>query len=86
MIFSYIILQLSKFNTNVISQAALVVKKLPANTGDVRDKGSIPGLARSPRGGHGNPFQCSCLEDPWTEEPGGLKPWCYKELDIAEVT
>ena len=63
-----------------------MVKKLPANTGYVRVKGSTPGLARSPGGGHVNPFQCSCLEDPWTEEPGGLQPWCYKELDTAEVT
>ena len=29
-----------------------------------RDLGSIPGLGRSPRGGHGNPLQCSCLENP----------------------
>ena len=38
------------------------------------DPGSIPGSGRSPRGGHGNPLQCSCLENsiPWTEEPGGL--------------
>ena len=31
-----------------------------------------PGLGRSPEGGHGNPLQCSCLENYWTEEPGGL--------------
>ena len=35
--------------------------------------GSIPGAERSPRGGHGNPLQYSCLENPWTEEPGGLQ-------------
>ena len=40
----------------------LVVKNPPANAGDVRDMGLIPGLGRSPGGGHGNPFQCSCLE------------------------
>ena len=39
------------------SQLALVVKNLPANTGNVRDMGSIPGLGRSPGGGHGNPLQ-----------------------------
>ena len=34
----------------------------------------IPGLGRSPGGGHGNPLQYSCLgESPWTEEPGGLQ-------------
>ena len=40
----------------------LVVKNLPANAGDVRDTGSIPGSGRSPGGGHGNPLQYSCLE------------------------
>ena len=39
------------------SQVALVVKNLPANAGDVRDVGSIPGSGRSPEGGHGNPLQ-----------------------------
>ena len=42
----------------------LVVKSLPANVGDVRDTGSIPGSGRSPGGGHGNPVQYSCLESP----------------------
>ena len=40
------------------------VKKQPANAGDTRDVGSIPGLGRSPGGGHGNPLQGSCLESP----------------------
>ena len=40
---------------------ALAVKNLPANTGDRRDTGSIPGLGRFPGGGHGNPVQYSCL-------------------------
>ena len=43
---------------------ALVVKNSPAIVGDVRDMGSIPGLGRSPGGGHGNPLQYSCLENP----------------------
>ena len=46
------------------SQVALVVKNLPANAGDIRNKGSIPGLGRSPGGGHGNPLQYYCLENP----------------------
>ena len=37
------------------------------------DPGSIPGLGRSPGGGHGNPLQYSCLEIPWAEEPCGLQ-------------
>ena len=40
------------------------VKNLPAIAGDIRDMGSIPGLGRSPGGGHGNPLQYSCLENP----------------------
>ena len=46
------------------SQVALVVKNLPANAGDTTDSGLIPGSGRSPGGGHGNPFQCSRLENP----------------------
>ena len=42
---------------------SLVVKNLPANVGDVKDAGSIPGLGRSPGGGNGNPVQYSCLEN-----------------------
>ena len=48
----------------VASQVALVVKNLPANAEDVRDVGLIPGSGRSSRGGHGNPLQYSCLENP----------------------
>ena len=46
------------------SQAVLVVKNLPANAGDIRDMGSIPGSGRFPGGGHGNPLQYSYLENP----------------------
>ena len=42
----------------------LVVKKPPASAGDLRDTGSFPGSGRSPGGGHGNPLQHSCLENP----------------------
>ena len=41
-----------------------MVKNAPANAGDIRDEGLIPGLGRSPEGGHGNPLQYSCLENP----------------------
>ena len=41
---------------------ALVVKDIPANAGDVKDRGLIPGLGRYPGGGHGNPLQYTCLE------------------------
>ena len=41
------------------SQVVLVVKNMPGNATDIRDKSSIPGLGRSPGGGHGNPPQSS---------------------------
>ena len=45
------------------SQVALVLKNPPANSGDLRDVGSIPGSGRSPGEGNGNPLQYSCLEN-----------------------
>ena len=42
---------------------ALVVKNLPANAGDIKDMGWIPGLGRSPGEGQGNPLQYSGLEN-----------------------
>ena len=41
-----------------------MVKNLPANEGDIRDRSSIPESGRSSGGGHGNPLQYSCLENP----------------------
>ena len=41
-----------------------MVKSLPANVGDLRDTGLVPGLGRSPWGGRGSPLQYSCLENP----------------------
>ena len=43
---------------------ALVVKNSPADAGDLREASSIPESGRSPGGGHGNPLQSSCLENP----------------------
>ena len=49
---------------------AQVVKNLP----EMRETWVQPlGLGRCPGGGHGNPLQYSCLENPWTEEPGRLQ-------------
>ena len=42
----------------------VVSKNPPANAGDSGDTGSIPGLVRSPGGGHGDLLQYSCLENP----------------------
>ena len=41
-----------------------MVKNPPANAGDIKDVGSIPGSGRSPGGGYGNTLQYSCLENP----------------------
>ena len=49
---------------NWASQAVLVVKNPPANAEDARDTSWIPGSGKSPGGGHGNPLQYSCLENP----------------------
>ena len=79
---------LTTFFTDLLedSQAALVVKNPPANEGDVKDVGSIPGLGRSSRGGHDNPLQYSCLEQPMDKGAWWATPWGRKELDTTEVT
>ena len=62
-------------------------KEPSANAGDIRDAGQIPGLGRSPGGGHGNPLQYSCLENPM-DRGGcqGYSPQGPKELDTSEET
>ena len=57
----------------------LVVEKLPADAGDLRDTGLIPGSGRTPGGGNGNPSGSLVWRIPWTEEPGRLSPWGNKE-------
>ena len=64
----HIFISLSGFNlcslmANGVSQVALVMKS-PPNAGNIKYAGSGPGLKRSPGGGHGNPHQYSCLENP----------------------
>ena len=56
-------LQKQRMHIQGASQVELMVKNLPANAGDVRDMGLIPGSGRSPRVGNGNPLQYSCLEN-----------------------
>ena len=61
------------------------LKNLPANAGDLRDKGCIPGSGRSPGGGHGNPLRYSCLEKPHGQRSlVGYSPWGHKESDMTE--
>ena len=57
-----------------------MVTNLPANAGAEGDSGLIPRLRRSPGEGNGNPFQCSCLGNAWTEEPGGLQSMGLQRL------
>ena len=55
------------------------------STCNVVDLGSILGLGRSPGGGHGNPPQYSCLENPQGQRRlAGYSPWGHKELDMTE--
>ena len=68
------------------SQVALVVKNSPADAGEVRDVGSIPGLGRSPGGRHGNSLQYSCLENPMDRGVWWTAFHSRKESDITEVT
>ena len=46
------------------SQVAVLAKNTPSNVEDIRDRGSVLGLDRSPGGGHSNPVQYSCRENP----------------------
>ena len=50
-------------------------KEQPANAGDIRDMGLIPGLERFPGGGHDNPLHYSCLENPMDTGLGELRSW-----------
>ena len=62
-----------------------MVKNLPANAGDIKDAGLIPGLGRS-SGGHNNPLQYSCLENP--KDRGAKRAIVHRiaESDTTEAT
>ena len=62
-----------------------MVENMPADAGDLREAGSVPGSGRSPGGKNGNPLQYSCLENPHGQRSlMGNHPWGLKELDTAE--
>ena len=68
-----------------------MVKNHLANAGDITEVGLIPGSGRSPGGGHGNPLQYSCLENPmdrgawWATVLGVAKGWTQvKQLSTAQ--
>ena len=62
------------------SQVTLVVEDPPANAGDIRDAGLIPGWGRSPGGGHNNPLQYSWLEN--LMDKGAW--WATQSVRVAE--
>ena len=68
------------------------VKNLPANAGDARDAGSIPGLGGSPGEGNGNSLQYSCLGNPmgrgawWARVPGVTKSQTRMNNNNIDIT
>ena len=85
---SYCVRQFNFF-LNLVS--SLFLKGFPGGsdgkeyTCNVRDLGSIPRLGKSPTGGHGNPLQDSCLENPYGQKSQvGYNPWGCKESDMTE--
>ena len=51
----------------------VLVKNPAASAGDVKEAGSMPESGKCPGGGHGNPLQYSCLDNPHRQVPGGLQ-------------
>ena len=75
-----------KFFPSIVrtSQVVLVVKNPPANAGDIRDTDLIPGSGGSPREGHGNPLQHSCLENSRDRRAWQSSPWGRNESDTRK--
>ena len=79
---------LSIFRSTIVHvgriRTEVVVKNPSANAGDIRDMGSIPGSGRSPGGGHGNPLQYFCLENPHGQRSlEGYSPQGCTESDMT---
>jgi len=65
---------------------SVMIKNPPANKGDVRDMGSMPGSGRSPGGGHGNPLQYSLLENSVDRGTWQGTVYSVAESDRTEAT
>ena len=63
-----------------------MIKNLPADAGDPRDVGSVPGLGKSSGEGHGHPLQYSCLENPMDRGAWWITVHRVTESDTSEVT
>ena len=72
------------FQARVLEWVAIAFSA--ASAGDIRDTVSIPGLVRSPGGGHDNPLQYSCLENHGQRSLAGYSPWSCKEQGKIEAT
>ena len=68
------------------SQVMLLVKNPPANVGDLREAGLIPGSGRSLEKGMATHSSILVWRIPWTKEPGRYSPSGWKELDATEAT
>jgi len=74
-------------NERWASQVVLVVKNPRVSAADRKDSGSIPGSGRSPGGGHSNPPQYSCLENPHGQRSlAGCSPQGGKQSNTTEAT
>ena len=69
-----------------LTQVTLVVKNPPASAGDIRDTDFIPGFRWSSGGGHGNPLQYSCLENPMDRGAWQATVHTIAESNTIEVT
>ena len=72
-------------SSNMVLWVALGVKNPPTNAGDVRDVCLIPGLGGAPGGGHGNPLQYSCLENPMDKGSWQATVHRVAESDMTEA-
>ena len=68
------------------SQVVQVVKNPPASAGEMTDSHLTPGLGKSSGGGHGNPLQYSCMENPRDREAWRAGIHRVTESDMTEVT